>query len=358
MDTIITQLTTDESRVLLQKIGQGFCGTVWADISQNRNIQESRYLVLKREDGGPGRSLLNEYQIHEQLLKTLQTDQHVCDMARFRVNLPFCEGVLARDSRTWPRILPRLPPQFEPCNALVNERIPPMSNRVCSLLFRTYHPEAIESSAADNENQYCLIRPYLGRRRHRPQATAIRTRPARLLVFSLRNFPLHMDQIEELGLPAMDYANAMADALAFLHWSAKVDANDVEFVLAPGRARETATKSNPGTGIGSIEFESEEFGSHTMWMLDFDCCREMPMDETGVKQAAKSFLRNDPFYPRPGGTNVSDVQLWHTFQSRFLEASCWILRESEESVQRLPGMLMEEIVRTCTGKAVMVMALD
>jgi hypothetical protein len=39
----------------------------------------------------------------------------------------------------------------------------------------------------------------------------------------------------ELGLPARDYTTAMADTLAFLHWVAKVDANDIEFVLAPAR---------------------------------------------------------------------------------------------------------------------------
>lgn len=334
----ITQLTTDESQMPLTRIGQGCCGTVWTDL--DHKAQDECRLVIKREDGGPGRSLLMEYRVHKHLLRTLQSNQHANRITKFRVNIPFSEGLLGNDSPNWPRILPRLPPNFEPCNALVNERIPSMPDHVRTVLSRTYHPEIVSGVAASSE--YCLVRPYLGRRRHRPQSTT-RARPSQLLVFSLRNFPLHADQIEQLGLPAEPYAIAMADALAFFHWTAKLDGNDVEFVLAPARSP-NFTKSNPGIGI--VDFESEVFGSHTMWALDFDCCRDMPMDETGIKQAARSFLRNDPFYPRPGGTNVSDQRLWHIFQSRFLETSSLILSEDAESVRQLPAMLVEEIIRT------------
>ncbi|KAK3939264.1 zinc finger protein-domain-containing protein [Diplogelasinospora grovesii] len=345
MDAAINRFV--DSQVPLRKIGQGFCGTVWADLDENGDLDGHHHLALKREDGGPGRSILHEHLVHKRLLETIQKTSDV-NLARFRVNLPFCEGLLLRDSPHWPRILPRLPPGFEPCNALVNEKIPSMPGRVCTLLARIYHPEAISSPAvATAINDHCLVRPYLGRRRHRPHATAARARPNRLLVFSLRNFPLHIDQIEQLNLPAGDYAVAMADALAFLHWTARVDANDVEFVLAPARGPPNATKPSPG--IGSIGFQSEALGTHTMWVLDFDCCRDMPMNEAGVKQAARSFLRNDPFYPRPPSSRnptASDEKLWNTFRSRFLETSRSILREEAEFTQQLPVLLMEEIVRT------------
>lgn len=42
-----------------------------------------------------------------------------------------------------------------------------------------------------------------------------------------------MDQIEELGLDSDLYLRILAETLATLYWRVHVDANDVEFVLAP-----------------------------------------------------------------------------------------------------------------------------
>ena len=340
MDVAVGQLTADEGPLPLQKIGQGFCGTVWASLC--RSVYDEPRVVIKREDGGPGRSILLEYLIHLHLLAMVDAERRDGARARPGVNIPFCEGLLGKDSTDWPRILPRLPPSFEPCNALVNERIPPMPDRVCELLYRTYHPEGSLAVAPTEQN--CLVRPYIGRRRYNAQLTAERTRPGRLLVFSLRNYPLHIDQMEELGLPAAEYAVTMADALAFLHWTAKLDGNDVEFVLAPARPATTATSSRRREDVD--EFQSESFGVHTMWLLDFDCCGRMTMDEDGVKRAARSFLRNDPFYPKPGGTNDADVRLWRTFRERFMETSEWILQGKGEQLRRLPAMLIDEITRS------------
>lgn len=47
----------------LEKIGQGFCGTVWSE--------DGGALVVKRADGGPGRSLPNESYIHTHVLSAL-----------------------------------------------------------------------------------------------------------------------------------------------------------------------------------------------------------------------------------------------------------------------------------------------
>ncbi|KAK1767854.1 zinc finger protein-domain-containing protein, partial [Phialemonium atrogriseum] len=160
------------------------------------------------------------------------------------------------------------------------------------------------------------------------------------------NFPPHINQIEELGLPAEEYAIAMADALAFLHWAPKVDANDVEFVITrphPPNQSRSALDSRPG--IGSREFTSA-FGLHAMWILDFDCCRELSMDESGIEQAAKSFWRNDPYYPRPGSSSAQDQELWHVFKTRFLHASGLILKEEDEAVRQLPGRLVARIIET------------
>lgn len=51
-------------------------------------------------------------------------------------------------------------------------------------------------------------------------------------------------------------------------------------------------------------------------MLDFDLCRDMSMDEDGVKQAVKAYWINDPFYPHPG-----DKLLWEEFRKQYLRTS-------------------------------------
>ncbi|KAK3669285.1 hypothetical protein LTR78_010823 [Recurvomyces mirabilis] len=99
----------------------------------------------------------------------------------------------------------------------------------------------------------------------------------------------------------------MADALAVIYWHAKVDANDVEFVLAPA-----------GTHPASAAWSSGVLGEHTMWVLDFDCCGVMTQDEEGVEKAARAFYRNDPYFPRPVGEDDEVGRaLWELFKHMF-----------------------------------------
>lgn len=53
--------------------------------------------------------------------------------------------------------------------------------------------------------------------------------------FSLRNLPLHLDQLETLMVAddIKQYARAMAETLAAMHWIGQMDGNDIESVLAP-----------------------------------------------------------------------------------------------------------------------------
>jgi hypothetical protein len=100
--------------------------------------------------------------------------------------------------------------------------------------------------------------------------------------------------------------------------------------------------------MGSRKFSiSKEYGRHAMWLLDFDCCKELLMDEGGIYQAARSFWRNDPFYPRPGSNLPEDQRLWELFKARFLGTSNLILLDEVDAIRRLPGMLMTKIEETC-----------
>ena len=71
---------------------------------------------------------------------------------------------------------------------------------------------------SDPDNQDCLIRLYLGARQSESPD-------------SLRNFPLHLDLLEEIGLDIVAYAASMVIGLAVMHWGAFVNGMDCEFVL-------------------------------------------------------------------------------------------------------------------------------
>jgi hypothetical protein len=93
----------------------------------------------------------------------------------------------------------------------------------------------------------------------------------------------------------------------------KVDANNVEFVLAPSGSHDT-TDTLP----------SDILSHHTIWTLVFDCVRSIIFDEEGVEKAAVAFFQNDLIYQRPGGNHNLDCHLWKVVTDRFLEASAHI----------------------------------
>ncbi|KAJ6783097.1 hypothetical protein PWT90_05919 [Aphanocladium album] len=339
------------SPVALSKIGQGFCGTVWAE-------DASESVVLKRADGGPGRSLPNEQFIHTLILRSIERYRLVneCNKTEknkrkndsslngkndsdsgdeIMIHIPFNAAFLSPESALWNQLLPRLPAGFSACEGLISERIPPMPLDVRELLASHYCPntQLATQVAQDKSNESCLVRPYLGRRRPEQRGGP------KQRFFSLRNFPLHIDQMDELNLPSDEYAIAMADALAFLHWTAKVDAGDVEYVLAPPRAL-----PNSSASIGSRTLPSAAFGIHAIWILDFDCCKELEMTEAGMRRAAQCFWRNDPFYPRPGAKNAKDQRMWELFKERFIQRSNILLSRENEQVKKLPELLVQVII--------------
>ncbi|KAJ5278696.1 Protein of unknown function DUF3669 zinc finger protein [Penicillium angulare] len=218
----------------LHTIGKGFCGTVWAASETG--------LAYKREDGGPDRSLKNDFEMHRRILRSFRASADFLKTQHLQIQIPTCHNFIdAMDQEWWTRNL---------------SRFPPGTHHVMSFslsAFRHYQkPEP---------DKDCLIRPYLGRRRTKRQDST-----SRFTAFSLRNFPLHIDQMESLGLPISDvqkYARAMAGTLAVMHWVGEIDGNDIEFVLAP------PPLNSAGTSKASIM--SNTLGEHTVWVLDFDC---------------------------------------------------------------------------------------
>lgn len=290
METNVEE-TKEVNNFELHKIGQGFCGTVWAS---------STGPAFKREDGGPARSLRNDFEMHQRVLQGFQkfTQLHL------RIQIPACYDFIKSTDRIWWSMNQRkFPPGYTPCNIILSQRIPPFPESTRQLLISSFCPTNITQQILNSEpDKDCLVRPYLGRRRRqRPQTMT------RFTAFSLRNFPLHLDQMESLGVTTIEihqYARVMAETLAIMHWICEVDGNDVEFVLA--------SPSENG-----LKMKSAIFGEHSIWVLDFDLCRRMTIDPPGVVQAAAAFWRNDPYYPRPD----KDSSLWSVFRQRYIQVS-------------------------------------
>ena len=315
-----------------RRIGQGFCGSVWAAPIDSNEIH-----AIKRENGGPGRNVYNDYIMHDKILSALPQQS---------VQIPDCYRYVHRtDYAWWDQRLARFPDRFQvPGNALVTERVPPFPASVRYGIIEKYCPEKLVSSIkVSDADQDCLVRPYLGRSRRQERQTGFHA-------FSLRNYPLHVDQMEELSLDKAKYARIMAETLAAMYWKAEVDANDVEFVLAPPRrGHRSSSNIHLNGSVSNNVIRSPFLGNHTMWILDFDCCRDMSQDEEGVKQAVAAFYRNDPFFPRPGRDDVRDQQLWKMFRERFLEVSKEIVGAGERA--GLPDLwvrLVEENGRMAT----------
>jgi len=131
------KIMTDTTTVTCRRIGQGFCGTVWADDTGYGD-------AIKREDGGPGRSLRNDYIMHQRAFNALSTSQ------LSSVRIPHCHRfVSANDRRWWDAHIRKFLVQFrQPCNALVTDRIPPFSLSVREKLIDLYCPEKLRAASS------------------------------------------------------------------------------------------------------------------------------------------------------------------------------------------------------------------
>ncbi|KAH9837497.1 calcineurin-like phosphoesterase [Teratosphaeria destructans] len=297
-----------------RQIGKGFCGSVWA---ADRAGPAS---AMKREDGGPQRSVTKDSEMHKRIESSLSTLQRIQHLATHLDVPEHRQFVTASDKTWWSAHAGNFPSGYEHCNTLITERILPLDrpvrDRLIDLFCLERARDTIKSSRKDED---CLVRPYLGRRRNHFSCPS--------QYFTLRNKPLLVNQMEDLGLPVETYARIMADALAVMYWHAQTDANDVEFVLAPPRKDEDG-------------LSSDVLDTHRMWTLDFDCVNPITLDAQGVERAAVAFYKNDPFFPRPDSEDERDQRLWELFVERFIQSSVLILGSEE-----LPRMLVERLTQ-------------
>ncbi|OJJ86876.1 uncharacterized protein ASPGLDRAFT_22956 [Aspergillus glaucus CBS 516.65] len=225
-------------------LGRGSCGSACAE--------SERGSAFKREDGSTSRSSQNDFGVHRRVLESIN---RLMEIKKTRIlpakrdgfpqiQVPECRNFVPPRDHWWTANVSRFRADYQPCNALESQRIPPFPDATRDLLIQNYRtPENRHQASAHKANHDCLIRPYLGRK-----------------------YSFHVDQMEDIGLSSHDisfYARTLAEALATLYWIGKVYGNDVEFVLAPpdGQQRED-TMSN---------------------ILD------MGMDEEGVRKAVRAY---------------------------------------------------------------------
>lgn len=115
------------------------------------------------------------------------------------VHVPGVEYFVSReDDEWWFHNLNRFPVDYRMRTPLLgSQRILPLPKPIRESLVDTYCPKKIAAQVkADPANKDCLVRVYLGKRRQRINTS----------FFQLRNFPLHLDQMEELELDIHRFA--------------------------------------------------------------------------------------------------------------------------------------------------------
>jgi hypothetical protein len=387
------------------QIGHGSCGVVLCKSSP-------AYFVIKREIDSPNHAhwnsssygvikqwpnishdasigLANEWRMHDTIFKS------------FQATLPFTQNVhvprpfacLYQHDQRWAGesgLAANMPlAQSEPRDLLISQRIPSVPVAVRDTLISTYcHEQSKARSQIGLEGHVCLVRLYLGKRR------LVRTRDQEQGpngFVSLGNFKMYFDQMIDLELHVAFIAETMADALAVMHWKAQIDGRGVEFVLGGILGDDKAFLQSPDEGSqeNSISRSQQGQWSHTssdssvidfkgqrvcMWLLDFNQCRKMTMDQRGVKHAVDAYFVNDPYYPRPpqslgkprkgalpdadGPAEVlelyEDEENWYTFRNRYLATSAELLKDSV-GLQHLPqvfiGRVMEEQMERFTKRS-------
>lgn len=228
------------------------------------------------------------------------------------VRIPESFEVIKADDSWWATELERFPGDRTACTAYFQKRIPAVPQMIREQLIGRYCPEAIQvTTRSSRENEDCLIRIYAGKRRRQG------ARPSPF--FNLRNYGIHIDQMDELGVDTTAVVKILAEALAHCYWRAHVDANDVEFVFAPATLPTRSTA--PRFRIARLEQELY------IWMLDYDCVQYMNQNEEGIQQAVHAFYQNDAYFPRPHfyGHTRENVQLWEIFKKHLLDISNGIL---------------------------------
>jgi hypothetical protein len=305
-----------------RKIGAGTCGAVYEEVGTPK--------IIKVAHSGKDEKLQNDYYQHSLICDAMKEAQ-IADLHVPQVHWHINPG---EGPKWWELHADKLPKEVKRDKSpmiLCAERILPLPRKIRENIIDIWCPEDQRTSAKmEPTNSDCLVRVYLGRRRNKD-----RQAPPRL--FTLRNFNLWLDQVQELNDLAEynEVAQNMGKAMATLHWRVGVDGEDVEFVLGSAptiqmesmsgkenreRFEKTQSKVMPSSWEQVTKYNFKRRAVQ-LWMLDFDRCNEITPDEAGIQLAVRAFYKNDPYFPRPLCETTDEQCLWDSFKLGYLEAA-------------------------------------
>ncbi|KAH0529250.1 hypothetical protein TsFJ059_004019 [Trichoderma semiorbis] len=324
------------SEPTFRKIGAGACGAIFG--------QDGKSIVIKLAKTDDELSLWNDYHKHTSIAEQFRK----WDFKDVRI--PECYYFVPKEDPHYFRQNPELAQAARevchlPTSALVTERILPLPKDTRIHLIEKYCAPRIKAAAiGDEANKDCLVRVYLGSMQGKTGG----------MFFSLRNFKMHLNQIVDLQLDVTAMAGRMGIAMALMHWAAKTDARDIEFVLGSSSSKATAQLSAqdiarlPGpVYTGPLSYVNEDFFSRItdLWVLDFNQVQPITMDEAGIAKAIDAAKVNDPYLPKPLGASQIEKQAWNTFASNYITAADAILgEEGDEKLMILPRMFIRGLI--------------
>ncbi|KAI2709065.1 hypothetical protein CBS147332_6124 [Penicillium roqueforti] len=290
----------------LNQIGAGLQGAIFEQVGKP--------LALKKESPGNEKlpsNLYHEYKIHCDVSAAFEHYQST--NGGIHVPKPFELISRKENSGFWDKILPKTPEDHRvPGNLVIMERILPLPKVVRKALISQFcaseqHLDSAGMEALLNhpENKHCLIRIYLGKE----NGTINHEIP-------LRNFPLCLESMEQVGVETLPFANAMGKAYATLHWAAAVNGDDVEFVL--------------GTSVIDAQEHGPDFQYRAvqLYLLDFGQCEavDLNQDPGVVYQAFKGAMvtgDNKRFIPH----YLRSPTLFTAFRQGYIETGNFILSD-------------------------------
>ena len=247
------------------EIGKGQCGTVYALLGypQIAKIPNSKEKIAQ---------LVNDFKMHTLAAGALEQTK---TMFKVSIEIPkVMDWVTPTVKSFWALYGLRFPVDVDAKSfAMISTRIYPVPlpvreaivDALCAPVIQKRKDELL----ARPENKDCLIRVYLGRRETNSAKISFRD-------FRLRNFPLHVNEMENLQLDTDSFARLMAQTLAILHWKAGIDGNDVEFILgsSPKRTRVPPTRAELATydewSLSKLFRYDFNHRSISLWLIDFN----------------------------------------------------------------------------------------
>ncbi|KAK3390708.1 hypothetical protein B0H63DRAFT_446805 [Podospora didyma] len=142
-------------------------------------------------------------------------------------------------------------------DVFVMDGILPLNSEARRALTRLFLPDAQEYGEYGSlgkmtehisdmaQNKHCLVRVYLGKAKGKPLIA---------LIFSLRNFPLHLSMMKPIGMDTIEPVTCMGRAFALLHWGAGVNGDDVEFVLGGSHIQPANLRGIMATTLHLLDF--------------------------------------------------------------------------------------------------------